>query len=56
MSFIGKVIILAIVLFFAVLGYACFLVASTSDRDAERMYQDYQEWKSKKEEEKKWKK
>lgn len=54
MSFIGKAIILAIIIFFAILGYACCLAAATSERDAERMYQDYQEWKKKKEEGKRW--
>ena len=55
MSFIGKVIILAIVLFFAVLGYACCLVAATSDEQAERMHREYLEWKRRKEKEDKWK-
>ena len=54
-SFIGKIIILAIIIFFAVLAYACCLVAATSDEDAERMYRDYQKWKNRKEEEKRWK-
>ena len=55
MSPVGKVIILAIILFLAVLTYACCLAAATSDEDAERMYRDYQKWKNRKEEEKRWK-
>lgn len=52
-SFIDKIIILAIIIFFAVLGYACCMVAHTSDEMAERMYRDYEKWKQKKEREKK---
>ncbi len=53
MSTIGKIILLTISIFFAVLGYACCMVAHTSDEMAERMYRDYEKWKQKKEREKK---
>lgn len=55
MGFIAKVIILAVILLFAVLGYACCLVAATSDEQAERMHREYLEWKRRKEKEDKWK-
>lgn len=55
MSIIGKTILLAIAIFLAVFAYACCLVAATSDEDAEKMYRDYQKWKNRKEEEKRWK-
>lgn len=47
MSTIAKIIILGIVLFFAVLAYACILVAATADEEAARMYREYEEWKRK---------
>ena len=47
MGMIGKIIILAIVLFFAVLAYACILVAATADEEAARMHREYEEWKRK---------
>ena len=54
MSTIGKIVILLIVLFFVILGYACCLVAATSDREAEKIYREYKAWKKKREDEK-WK-
>lgn len=50
---VWKIVILVIGIFFAVLGYACCMVAHTSDEMAERMYRDYEKWKQKKEMEKK---
>ena len=47
MGTIGKIIILGIVIFFAVLAYACILVAATADEDAARMYREYEAWKRK---------
>lgn len=52
-STICKIILLTTGIFFAVLGYACCMVAHTSDEMAERMYRDYEKWKQKKEREKK---
>lgn len=53
MSTIGKIILLTIGILFAILGYACCMVAQTPDEMAERMYRDYEKWKQKKEREKK---
>ena len=47
MGTIGKIIILGVVIFFAVLTYACILVAATADEDAARMYREYEAWKRK---------
>lgn len=47
MGTICKIIILGIVIFFAVLAYACILVAATADEEAARMYREYEEWKRK---------
>lgn len=47
MSTLFKIIILAVVIFFVVLAYACILVAATADEDAERMFREYEAWKRK---------
>lgn len=49
MKTIGTIIILAILIFFAILGYACGLAARTPDEKADRMYREYQEYKRRKE-------
>lgn len=48
-----KIILMAIFLFLGIIAYACCMVAHTSDEDAQRMYQEYLEWKRRKEKE--WK-
>ena len=47
MSTVVKIIILGIVLFAAVVLYACILAAATADEDAERMFREYEAWKRK---------
>lgn len=48
-----KIILVAVFLLFGIITYACCMVAHISDEDAQRMYQEYLEWKRRKEEE--WK-
>ena len=48
-----KIILVAVFLLFGIITYACCMVAHTSDKDAQRMYQEYLERKRRKEEE--WK-
>ena len=55
MSFAGKVIITAVVAFFAVLGYAHFLASITPEEHARRILKDYEDWKRKEERKRKWK-
>ncbi len=47
-----KILILALMLIIIPILYACLLVAKTSDEQAERMWQEYMEYKQRKENEK----
>jgi hypothetical protein len=47
-----KIILMAVLLVFGIILYACFMAAHTSDQDAERVYREYMEWKERR---KKWK-
>ena len=49
MNFAIKIIILILVAFLVTVAWACCMAAHTADEDAERMYQDYLEWKRRKE-------
>lgn len=51
MSNIGKIIILAIAIFLAIVLYSHCMAAYTSDEIAEKAYQDYLEYKRRKERE-----
>ena len=42
MSIIGKIILLGIAIFFAVLAYACILVAARADEQSARMHREHQ--------------
>lgn len=46
-----KAIILIAIAFLVVVAWACCVAAHTADEDAEQMYKDYLEWKSRKEKE-----
>ena len=51
MNFAIKIIILIAVAFLVTVAWACCMAAHTADEDAERMYQEYLEWKHRKEKE-----
>lgn len=48
-----KIIALIVFLILGVFAYACIMAAATSDEQADKMYQEYQKWKQRKEKEKK---